>query len=86
MIIHRGTVTLTKYEIHRASLALRKRLQRKYPDVFIYGGINADEPYEIIVKSSRPIDCPTEFEWQGIVHPVIYEIRGEYEFRDSKDC
>lgn len=83
MLIHRDMVTLAKYEIHQASLALRRRLNRENPGVFIYGGINADPPYEIIVKSSRPIKCPDIYEYNGVAHPVIYELRGEHEISTS---
>lgn len=83
MLIHRDMVTLAKYEIHQASLDLRRRLNRENPDVFIYGGINADPPYEIIVRSSRPIECPVFYEYQDVVHPVLYEVRGEHEISTS---
>lgn len=61
------TTKLTKfsdqYWAGEAAMLLQRKLQRQFPDLFIYHGVTLTIPARIIIKADKPIEVPAE--WQG---------------------
>lgn len=66
---------LERHQAVLASWGLRKRLGRRHPGNFIYGGISASEPHVLLVRSDTEIDVPETFKFDGIEYDVVYEVR-----------
>jgi len=71
--------SLKRYIAIEACAALRRQLVRKFPDVFIWGGVTLQEPYTLLVRASVPVKVPTTRTFQGEVFAVEFVVRNQGE-------
>jgi hypothetical protein len=76
MVIHRGTGSVVgKYLAAEAGWTLRRKLQKKYPEAYIWSGVTMDPPFVVLIRASKFIEVPETVKHWGNDYTVQFLVR-----------
>lgn len=68
---HKSTKFSDQYWCGESAMLLQRKLQRAFPDMFIYHGVTLTIPAKIIICTETHIEVPTAWQGYEVVHRVV---------------